>query len=305
MSFRIPSFTPAWRTGTFALLLFVSLSALCTAGAGERLLVEKKSPYSTVYVSEDEDGLRILRFERFGARQSVVKLGDPDHLELLYARVAPIGLAFVTQPRSALVIGLGGGTIPSFLRKHYPTLQIDVVDIDPVVVEVAKSHFGFREDARMHAHVEDGRRFVERTKTRYDIIFLDGFGTDSVPPHLTTREFLAAVKAILSPEGVVVGNLWGRDVNRMYDSMVKTYRDVYENIRVVDVVGSGNKILLASGARPELSHREVMRRVQDLSRRLRLRNDLTEVAEQNMRAPGVDGETGKLLTDAEVAASQP
>ena len=290
------------------LIALLALGWVCVAAhavASENIIFEKKSPYVSVYVSEDSDGLRVLRFERFGARQSVVKLGDPDHLELPYARVIPVALAFVDQPTSALVIGLGGGTIPSFLRKHYPSMKIDVVDIDPVVVEVAKSHFGFREDDKMRAHVEDGRRFVEQSKARYDLIFLDGFGTDSVPAHLTTREFLTAVKSILSERGAVVGNLWGRDVNRMYDSMVKTYRSVYDSIRIIDVVGSGNKILIATTAKTELSHRDLVRRAQAVSQRLRLRHDLTEVAEHNMRLPGIDGETGTLLIDADMAAAKP
>ncbi|MCC6531015.1 MAG: fused MFS/spermidine synthase [Burkholderiales bacterium] len=270
------------------------------AFAGEKIILEKKSPYNTIYVSEDDAGLRILRFERYGARQSVVKLDDPDHLELAYARVIPIALAFVEQPESALVVGLGGGTIPGFLRKRSPDTRIDAVDIDPTVVEVAKSHFGFREDALLHAHVEDGRRYVEQTKQRYDLIFLDGFGSDSVPPHLTTREFLSGVKNILSARGIVVGNLWGRDINRLYDSMVKTYRAVYEGILIVDVVGSGNKLLIASKRPLHLSHREIVARVRAASQRLQLRHDLTEVAERNMRPPGVDGESGKLLTDAQV-----
>jgi len=285
-----------------ALLMFGLLCLVQTAGADEKVLLETKSPYNTIYVSEDADGLRILRFGRYGARQSVVKLGDPDHLELAYARVLPMAFVFVENPRSALVIGLGGGTIPSFLRKRFPQMRIDAVDIDPGVVEVAKSHFGFREDERMRAHVEDGRRFVETTPERYDLIFLDGFGTDSVPPHLTTREFLASVQRILTPEGAVIGNLWGRDVNRLYDSMVKTYRDVFPGIRVIDVIGSGNKILIAMRSETRLSDWDVVNRAQAVTRKLRLRNDLTEVAERNLRLPGNDGVEGRLLTDTPVPA---
>ena len=285
--------------------LVVCIAVPLAARSSDKILFEKRSPYATVYVTEEADGLRTLRFERFGARQSVVKLGDPDHLELPYARTIPLGLAFVDQPQSALVIGLGGGTIPGFLRKHHPRMKIDVVDIDPVVVEVAKSYFGFREDELMHAYVDDGRRFVEQAQARYDLIFLDGFGTDSVPPHLTTREFLAAVKNILTSRGVVVGNLWGRDVNRLYDSMVKTYRTVYEDIRVIDVVGSGNKILIASNAKNPLSHPEIVRRTEALSQRLRFRYDLVDVANRNLRPPGIDGEKGKLLLDTEVSSGKP
>jgi spermidine synthase len=291
------------RSWLIAWLAWWLLGLASAAIGAERIILEQKSPFNTIVVSEDDDGLRILRFERFGARQSVVKPGDPDHIELPYARVMiPMPFLFVEQPMSALIIGLGGGTIPSFLRKRFPQMRIDVVDIDPGVVDVAKSHFGFREDELMRAHVEDGRRFVERTRERYDLVFLDGFGTDSVPAHLTTREFLTAVRGVLAPQGAVIGNVWGRQVNRQYDSMVKTYRAVFDGLHVVDVIGSGNKILIATAARRELSHFELIDRAQKVARKLKLRHDVSEIAERNMRAPGEDGIAGKLLLDAEVGA---
>lgn len=282
-----------------ALLLSCLLFGTAIAPAAERLLLEKQSPFGSVFVTEDDDGMRTLRFERYGARQSVVKPGDPAHLELPYSRIVPMAFAFVPEPKSALVIGLGGGTIPSFLRKTHPAMRIDAVDIDPVVVEVARSHFGFREDANLKAHVADGREFVERAAERYDLIFLDGFGADSVPAHLTTREFLSAVRSRLTPGGIVVGNLWGRSVNSKYDAMVKTYRSVFQGIYVVDVVGSGNKMLFAAANAHTASHAELVRRAQTVTTRLRLRNDLGEIADRQMRLPGADGETGQPLTDAD------
>lgn len=288
-----------YRAAVLTLLLAWLLAAVPDAMAAEKLLLEKQGMFGSVYVTEDNEGMRTLRFERYGARQSVVKLGDPSHLELPYARVLPIAFAFVEQPKSALVIGLGGGTIPSFLRKAYPAMKIDAVDIDPVVVEIARSHFGFKEDAQLKAHVADGRQFVEQSNDRYDLIFLDGFGADSVPAHLTTREFLTAVRTLLTPGGMVIGNLWGRDVNRKYDSMVKTYRTVYQGIYVVDVVGSGNKILLASPTKHPSSHRELVTRAHATAQKLRLKNDLGEIADKQMRLPGIDGESGQVLTDAD------
>jgi spermidine synthase len=289
---------PLRRTQLLLLPALLLLSQACLAA--ERIILERKSPYNTIFVSEDDWGMRILRFERSGARQTVVKLGDPDHLELPYARVLPIAFIFMEKPRSALVIGLGGGTIPSFLRKRFPDMKIDAVDIDPGVVEVAKSHFGFREDAKMRAYVDDGRRFVEQAKGRYDLIFLDGFGTDSVPAHLTTREFLQSVRRLLTPHGVTIGNLWGREVNRNYDSMVKTYRAVYDDIRVIDVPASGNKILIACPWRIDIPDLEMTSRARSVSSQLRLRNDILELVERNVREPGQDGMTGRLLTDAEL-----
>lgn len=289
------------RAWIAALLVAGLLGLAHAAAAAERIIHEFKSPYNTIVVSEDQDGLRILRFERLGARQSVVKVGDPDHLELAYARVmAPIPFLFVDNPRSALVIGLGGGTIPSFLRKRFPEMRIDVVDIDPGVVAVAKSHFGFREDALMRAHVEDGRRFVEQARERYDLVYLDGFGTDSVPGHLTTREFLTAVRNILTPQGIALGNVWGRGVNSNYDSMVKTYQDVFDGLLLVDVLGSANKILLATASKREISDSQLAVRARTVSRRLELRHDLSNSDAYNLRTPEADGASGKVLTDAAV-----
>jgi spermidine synthase len=283
-----------------ALLLVYLLALSQLACAAERIILERKSPYNTIFVSEDDWGMRIMRFERWGARQTVVKPGDPDHLELPYARAIPVAFVFVENPRSALVIGLGGGTIPSFLRKRFPDMRIDAVDIDPGVVDVAKSHFGFREDSKMRAHVEDGRRFVERTKERYDLIFLDGFGTDSVPPHLTTREFLQGVRRILTPRGVTIGNIWGRESNRLYDSMVKTYRSVYDDVLIVDVPASGNKLLVALPRKTEQTTAELLTRARTVASDLSLRHDIAELVERNVRAPGNDGTAGRLLTDADV-----
>ncbi|MCC7168770.1 MAG: fused MFS/spermidine synthase [Rhodospirillales bacterium] len=280
------------------LLLTWMLLSVPSSFAAERLLIEKPAMFGSVYVTEDGDGLRTLRFARYGARQSVVKLGDPTHLELAYARVLPLAFAFVPEPKSALVIGLGGGTIPSFLRSTSSTMKIDAVDIDPVVVDIAKSHFGFREDAGLKAHVADGRAFVEAAEHRYDFVFLDGFGQDSVPKHLTTREFLIAVRNILAPGGIVLGNVWGRDVNRLYDAMVRTYRDVFREIYIVDVIGSGNKIVIATPNKFSGSHRELVRRAQQAGARLKLKNDLGDVAENQMRLPGIDGEKGEVLVDS-------
>ena len=95
-------------------------------------------------MTQDAAGLRTLRFEKDGARQTVVRPGEPGRLEMPYQRVALAGLALCPEPRRILVVGLGGGALPSFLRVHYPDAAIDAVEIDPQVVEVAKDFFGFR-----------------------------------------------------------------------------------------------------------------------------------------------------------------
>jgi spermidine synthase len=278
--------------------MFVSLVVL--VHADQVLVYEKASSFGTVLVT-DENGLRVLRFERGGARQTVVKLGDPDHLELPYARVAMVSLALCDEPRRILVVGLGGGSLPMFLRKHYPTAEIDAVDIDPEVVYVAKRYFDFREDGRMRAHVGDGREFIERYRQPYDVIFLDAFSSDSVPAHLTTQEFLRAVRRAVKPGGVVVGNVWSRLSNPLYDSMVRTYQEVFDDLYVLEVPGAGNRILLALPRRQTLSRDELAARASRVSTAQQFRFDLGELAAQGFQHAREKNAEGRVLRDADLA----
>lgn len=55
-----------------------------------------------------------------------------------------------------LLVGLGGGGLAQFLRDFVPSVTIEVVELDPVVFEVAKDWFGFRPDDRLTVTLGDG-----------------------------------------------------------------------------------------------------------------------------------------------------
>lgn len=294
-----------WLGGMLGLLVAelggaFSLQAIGQDAGGEKVLWETKSPYNDILVTEDSQGLRTLWFERWGARQSVVKPGDPAHVELPYARAMPVGLLLAQQRERVLIVGLGGGTIPSFLRHYYPKLKIDVVELDPEVVRAAKKFFGFQEDQNMQAFVQDGRKYIEETKLRYDVIFLDAFGAENVPPPLTTREFLQACRRALTPGGLVVGNIWSRASNPLYDSMVRTYEDVFSSVYILDVPGSGNRILFALPQKQTIQKTELVRRAREESRRLKFRFDMGQPVELGFRLPEEDGLRGRVLLDQEM-----
>jgi spermidine synthase len=250
----------------------------CTvASAQEKVLYQKQSPYSLVVVTEDEQGMRTLRFGTGGVRQSVAKVGDPDHLELPYAPVMLSGLALCPEPKRILVVGLGGGSIPSFLHKHYPKTRIDAVEIDPVVVDVARQFFGLNEGETLKAYVQDGRQFIEERPNTYDIIFLDAFGSESIPYHLATREFLEAVRRAITAQGVVLADVWGPGSNRLYPSMVRTYQEVFDELYVLEVQGSANRILIALPQKLRLSREELARRAGTISKEKQSRFDMAEL----------------------------
>ncbi len=289
--------------------LHVGLSALAAlsvlACAAETVIYEKPSHYNTIVVTEDSNGLRTLLFERGGSRQSVVKPGDPDHLELPYARVALAGLALCEEPRRILVVGLGGGTLPTFLRKYYPNAAIDVAEIDPDVVDVAKKFFGFREDERMRVHVGDGRRFIENVRQpSYDVIFLDAYGAHNVPAHLTTQEFLQAVRRAVMPSGIAVGNVWRPSSNPLYHSMVRTYQEAFDELFILDAPGDVNDILLALPRKQRLSKVELALAARKISTAKQFRFDLGDLVEHGFFHASEKNRDGRVLRDSDLSRSR-
>ena len=264
---------------------------------GEKLLVARHSAFRPIRLTENEEGLRILRFGAEGASQSIVKVDDPRHLELPYTRLLPACLAFQPNPARILIVGLGGGTLPRFLHAHFPEMQIDVVEIDADVVSVACEHCGFVEDERLRVIVEDGRDFIERCGGGYDLIILDSFDGDSIPPHLATLEFLGAVRKALSPEGIVVANVWGRTFNPIYAEMLLTYRAAFTDVYVLDVPSPGTKLFVGLPNRRTMTRGELIEKVRAISRERGFDYDLGAVVAGFRNAELENVRCGEVLRD--------
>jgi len=281
----------------FLLLLSLIVAAPATLfGAEDRVLYDRESRYNRIIVEEDDFHVRRLYFEPQGAVQTAIDMEEPLRLILPYARTTMCGLALVPQPKRMLIVGLGGGCMPMFLRDRYPDAQIDVAELDLDVARVAKAYFEFREDAKLKVHIGDGRKFIETTENRYDIIFLDAYGTDEIPYSLTTREFLRAVRSKLSESGIVVANVWGSYDNKLYPSMVKTYRDVFAELHIVCAPRSENRIFLALPKKAGLSKEQLAEKAGELQKARPFKFDLAEIV-QGGYEPLKDNPDAKVLLD--------
>jgi spermidine synthase len=216
-----------------ALLLFAATLA-CVAAAPARaelnLVHSERSLYREVLVYE-QGGERCMCFTRQCriGRQSCIDLQHPDRFALNYTRMMLAGALFTSpDPKRILLIGLGGGSIPTALKTILPDAQVDVVEIDPAVTKVAKRYFNFNETAHTHVTELDGRVFVKRAGRegrKYDIVMLDAFDHEYIPEHLLTREFLGEVKSLLGPRGVIVANTFS--LSKLFDHESVTYAAVF------------------------------------------------------------------------------
>src|SRR3972149_5803720 len=173
---------------------------------GFRVLFGPDSVYHPIVVAEDAVA-RYLRFDR--SFQSGMYLRDPFSGPFLYVAYAHLGLVFRPEAQRVLVVGLGGGSIPKRFWRDYPAMLIEVAELDPMVVDVAKRFFGVPEDLRLRIVAQDGRLFLRNTRQRYDMIILDAYFAESIPFHLTTREFMQLARSRLAPGGIVLSNVIG------------------------------------------------------------------------------------------------
>jgi hypothetical protein len=88
--------------------------------------------------------------------------------------------------------------------------EIDTVEIDPVVRDLALEYFLYRESERVRTVIADGRVFLAQPGPAYDLIVLDAFNSTGVPFHLTTREFFVTLRRRLSPDGILAANFVGQ-----------------------------------------------------------------------------------------------
>jgi spermidine synthase len=203
------------------LLLAAAASAAQPAGGVVR--AERTSPYGRIRVTDyPATGLRCLEFPPSGALQSCMRRSRPTELVFPYLRSMLASLALHPNPRRVLVVGLGGGSLTRAIQRSFPYVRQTVVEIDPEVVQVCREFFGFVPTLTTQVEVGDARTFLGRTREVYDVIFLDAYGGEAIPHHLATVEFFRLVRSRLRPGGVVASNLWGPQVNELYQRQVAT-----------------------------------------------------------------------------------
>jgi spermidine synthase len=256
---------------TAHLLVATSLFAFCLVSTNPlaKVIHRERSLYSTVLVDKQGDQLCMQFSVRINQRnQTCVNTRHPKRMVFSYTRMMMAGLLVNPNPKQILVIGLGGGTLPTALKELFPAAHIDVVEIDPAVIEVAGEYFDFQEKPGLKVHAKDGRIFVKRASTdsSYDFVLLDAFNGDYIPEHLLTVEFLEEVKAITSSAGVIVANTFS--ISDLYHHESATYQHVFGDYYSLETPESSNRIIVAT--KTPLPSKEVMRaNAKTLSKRLK------------------------------------
>ncbi|HET6978851.1 MAG TPA: fused MFS/spermidine synthase [Pyrinomonadaceae bacterium] len=221
---------------TTGMTLFVSLLLLASyvrnaPAAG--VIYEGDSAYHYIKVVDDQQrNIRFLQFNNYV--EGAIDLNPPYDTRVSYTNAFQLARIFKPTLRNILIIGGGGGIGARKFVTEDPNVTVDLVEIDQRVVDLGLEYFHLERGERLRIHTEDGRSFIRRSQTKYDLVILDAFTIGGqIPFHLTTREFFDEVKQTLSPDGVVLANINGTmrgRRSRIMRAEYKTLATVFENV---------------------------------------------------------------------------
>jgi len=243
------TFIPA-RHFVFGIIGFSVVIASATFVEGPRadnILMDKSNGYHRIRVvtSEKFPDLRLLYLD--SSLEGAVKLSSTNP-GLGYQRDGVRIVAQLPNIERCLFLGGGSFSMPRFLKAKYPDLTIDVAEIDPDVLDAAKTFLEL--SPGLNIFVGDARRVLASRPEKYDLIMNDAFhGLRKIPFHLVTRQFHQIVADKLTPKGIYAINVIGRaQQSRLLSSMIQTLEQDFKWVNIAEAVKEGpqNLWILAS-----------------------------------------------------------
>ena len=236
------AFGNLWRVRIPSIALgavFLAILAVSVVWEALDSKCEKESNYYCIKVRArdiEEREVRVLYLDALV--HSYVDTDDPMFLHYSYEKVfgdLATTMAHSDPDLDTLFIGGGGYTMPKFMEVLFPEANLEVVEIDPEVTEVAFEYLALPPDTNIVTYPEDARtKLQELPKGKYEFIVGDAFNDVSVPYHLTTLEFNEMVRGLLSDEGVYAINVVDRmHSGRFLRSVVHTLQSVFPHVYVM------------------------------------------------------------------------
>jgi spermidine synthase len=211
----------------------------------------KESPYNHIEVARIGDGLCLKPQEHYC--HSYYHPGRI--MTRAYWDYYCLGPLIMGNAKNALILGMGAGTSVRQFLHFWKDLQIDAVEIDPLIAEVATEMFNLpTHHDNLNVIIDDARVFLQTgSDKRYDIIEVDIFqGALFIPFYLATREFFSLCSKRLKPGGMMIMNVntlknWkeGQVENAtLFGSIGNTISEIFPSVFYIKLKGT-NVILLA------------------------------------------------------------
>jgi spermidine synthase len=185
-----------------------------------------------------------------------------------------VHFALLQRPEARKILLIGGGLNGGLEQVlQYPMAEVDYVELDPTLIKLARKHLGEKADilsnSRIRYHIEDGRRFLQRTKKKYEVIIsnLPEPATAQVNRFYTV-EFFSAVKKKLTPDGVFSFILPSSE-NYLSDELTQFLASIYKSLKTafpeIRIIPGDNNVFLASAGSLNDSFEVLVNRLEKLN----------------------------------------
>ena len=166
-----------------------------------RQLYSRQSEYQRIDIFETPEFGRVLTLD------GNVMLTERD--EFIYDEmITHVPMSVHKEAKDILVIGAGDGGVVRELTRYDRVRHIDLVEMDPMVVEACRAYLPGNacrlDDRRVHLHYENALRFIRRCEARYDLIIVDSSDPFGPSEGLFTREFYGNCYNALKDDGIMV-----------------------------------------------------------------------------------------------------
>lgn len=230
---------------------FAGVTAAVCGGLFTALLPGPCAVESAYFCASVEAQAEVKTLVLDGVKHAALKPDAPEHLELDYARA--VAAVFGTLDAGAvegLFIGGGGFHLPRYLLATRPGSTARVLELDPALLDLGHAELGLPKPPPLSVGLGDARVLLRgEPLAKYGVVLGDAFGSQAVPWHLTTREFLGELRAVLKPGGVYVANVIDAPPLAFARAEVRTLREVFRHVAVVapaDRTRGINLVLVAS-----------------------------------------------------------
>lgn len=189
------------------------------AAADPGFVVEYNNATGSVSFWEKEDNHSV-------ADKNGVSTADYIHAMYYYLRQA--------KSRHVLMIGCGGGTLATMLRRA--GVKVTIVDIDARSFDIARTYFHMPED--VDCHVADGEAFLKKYHGTFDAVVLDAYADNEIPLHFRKKRFFNLMKSKMKARGaVLLVNLIVRDDDdHTPDRFCRLLRQTFTQVRLLDCI---------------------------------------------------------------------
>ncbi len=211
------------------------------------LAYEGESIYNYLQVKEDDSSVILSTNVIFGVQSILKKNERLTGMYYDYALAAPV-MAEIQQKEKPeiLILGMGTGTFAMQCRNYFEEAEIEGVEIDQKITNLAQEYFELPEDIKVATY--DGRAYLGAVDKKYDVIMVDAYQDITIPFQMSSKEFFTMVKDHLTEDGIMVVNMnmHTEQEGNINQYLSDTIASVFDEVYTADVSGSTNRELFAS-----------------------------------------------------------